>query len=216
MTRRPSTTVVHGDARELARAFEPARPTVLITDPVWPNRAASIFPGIDAPTLLRQVLEELVGKVSHVVLHVGCATDPRFAAAVPAHWPYWRTCWLRYEVPTRRGTVLIGSDVAWVFGPERYPEGTRIVPGECNALGRRGRGRTKHPCPRSLDHARWLVRWFSLPGECVLDTFCGSGTTLEAAREHGRDALGWDIEPEFCELSEGRLSQGVMFAGREP
>ncbi len=210
------TAVVQcGDARELARSFEPQRPSVCITDPIWPNRNPQLFPGVDAFALLRDVLTELVGKVSHLVLQVGCNTDPRFLQAVPKHWPFWRTCWLRYVVPSRRGTVLVGSDVAYVFGPERYPEGTRIVPGEGTAQGRRGQGRSEHPCPRALDHLRWLVRWFSLPGETVLDPFCGSGTTLVAAREHGRHALGWEIEPRYVTLARSALSQELLFTGGE-
>lgn len=208
--------VICGDARELAGAFQPRGPTVLLTDPVWPNRSKDLFPGVDAAELLREVLEQLVGKVSHVVLHVGCTTDPRFAAAVPAHWPFWRTCWLDYDVPVRRGQSLIGSDVAWVFGPTRYPEGARLAPGRSPPTGGRlGRGHSAHPCPRALGHVRWLVRWFSKPGETVLDPFCGSGTTLVAAREHGRDAEGWDVEPKWVALSRDALAQRMLLAEAE-
>jgi hypothetical protein len=203
-------TVVCGDAIELARAFQPTQPTVVITDPVWPNRGAKFFPGVDAGKLLHDTLGHLVGKVSHVVLHVGCGTDPRFLSAVPSYWPFWRTCWLEYYVPSKRGTVLVGSDLAYVYGRERYPEGTRVVPGKTIDGGRMGRGRIGHPCPRSIGHVRWLVRWFSLPGELVLDPFCGSGTTLVAAKNHHRDAEGWDINPAYCELARGQLAQGML------
>lgn len=208
--------VVCGDARQLARTFVPQQPTVVITDPVWPNRSDKLFPGVDAASLLRDVLEALVGKVSHVVVQVGCTTDPRFLEAVPPAWPFWRTCWLRYAVPTRRGGTLISGDVAYVFGPARYPHDARMAPGEApiaseyTAYGNRGRGRSDHPCQRSVDHLRWLVRWFSLPTETVLDPFCGSGTTLVAAKEHGRRAIGWDVEPAYCALSRQNLAQGEL------
>jgi hypothetical protein len=212
--------VVLGDARELARAFVPPAPTVVITDPIWPNRNASLFPGIDADELLRAVLKQLVGKVSHVVVHLSCATDPRFLCAVPKHWPFWRACWLRYSVPNRQGSTLMSGDVAYVFGPPRYPENARIAPGEVTscpsewtAHGHRGRGkvRSTHPCVRDLNHVRWLVRWFSLPGELVLDPFAGSGTTLVAAKEHGRAALGWEIDAGWCDLAHERLAQRELF-----
>lgn len=209
--------IVCGDACALARAFEPHRPTVVITDPIWPNRNKKLFPGVDAHELLHEVLEQLVGKVSHVVLQVGCMTDPRFMSAVPSHWPYWRTCWMRYSHPTPLGMTLMGSDVAYVFGEPRRPTLARVaageapVPSEWTAAGKRGRGRSKHPCPRDVSHARWLVRWFSLPGELVLDPFAGKGTTLVAAKEHGRDALGWENVPEFCELARTELAQCEMF-----
>lgn len=205
------TRILCGDAVDLARAFEPRGPTVVITDPVWPNRSEHLFPGVDAAALLRATLEQLVGKVSHIVLHVGCTTDPRFAAAVPDHWPFWRTCWLDYVMPVKRGQTLVGSDVAWVFGPTRYPHGARLAPGRSPpAGGHLGKGRKEHPCPRDLDHVRWLVRWFSKPGETVLDPFVGAGTTMVAAKEHGRDAEGWDNEPSYCALTERSLAQAQL------
>ncbi|MDB4989824.1 MAG: hypothetical protein JWN04_5002, partial [Myxococcaceae bacterium] len=91
----PEHRVVCGDARLLARNFEPTAPTVVITDPVWPNRSKKFFPGVNAFELLHDVLEQLIGKASHVVVQVGCTTDPRFLKAVPDHWPFWRTCSLR-------------------------------------------------------------------------------------------------------------------------
>lgn len=210
--------IVHGDACELAHAFEPTQPTVVITDPIWPNRSDKLFPGVDAAALLRGVLESLVGKASHVVVQVGCTTDPRFLSAVPAHWPFWRTCWMRYTHPTPVGMTLVGSDIAYVFGEPRRPDGQIVAAGEApvaserTAQGKSGRGRRiAHPCPRDLSHVRWLVRWFSLPGELVLDPFAGSGTTLLAAKEHGRDALGWESEPAWCELAEARLGQRQLF-----
>ena len=43
--------------------------------------------------------------------------------------------------------------------------------------------------------ARALIERFSLPGELILDPFCGSGTILVEARAHGRNAIGLDWDP---------------------
>lgn len=212
-----TVTLLHGDARKLAKAFEPTGPTVVITDPIWPNRSAKLWPGINAQKLLEQTLKPLIGKVSHVVVQVGCTTDPRFLDAVPSHWPFWRTCWLRYDVPTRMGHTLMGGDVAYVFGPQRAPDQRHLAPGEAPVepsewtASTLNAKRQEHPCPRALGHVRWLVRWFTRPGETVLDPFVGSGTTMRAAHEHGRDAIGWDNDKKFIRLSHRTLRQVEMF-----
>jgi site-specific DNA-methyltransferase (adenine-specific) len=65
-----------------------------------------------------------------------------------------------------------------------------------------------HPSPKPYDAMRWLVS--RLPGEVVLDPFMGSGTTLRAAKDLGRKAIGIEIEERYCEIAAQRMSQSVM------
>jgi site-specific DNA-methyltransferase (adenine-specific) len=44
------------------------------------------------------------------------------------------------------------------------------------------------------------------PGETVFDPFIGSGTTAVAAKKLGRHFLGFEINPEYCRISEERLA----------
>lgn len=47
----------------------------------------------------------------------------------------------------------------------------------------------------------------SRPGDTVLDPFCGSGTTGAVAIQEGRDFIGIDINPDYCEMSRKRIEE---------
>ncbi len=52
---------------------------------------------------------------------------------------------------------------------------------------------------------RRLIRMFSFVGDTVLDPFLGSGTTCLAARNLGRNAIGYEINPEFFQIIRRKL-----------
>jgi len=67
-----------------------------------------------------------------------------------------------------------------------------------------------HPTQKPEKLMRDFVALFSDPGETILDPFMGSGTTLRAAMDLGRKAIGIEIEERYCEIAVKRLQQSVM------
>ena len=67
-----------------------------------------------------------------------------------------------------------------------------------------------HPTQKPLGMIRQHVAAIVPPGGLVLDPFVGSGTTLRAAKDLGRKAIGVEICEEYCEIAVHRLAQGVL------
>ena len=68
-----------------------------------------------------------------------------------------------------------------------------------------------HPNEKPLDFVKSFLSAVSQDGDLVLDPFMGSGTTLRAAKDLGRRAIGIELEEKYCEIAANRLRQGVLF-----
>lgn len=71
-------------------------------------------------------------------------------------------------------------------------------------------GPGKHPCEKPQAMLRHMIETSSRPGDLILDPFAGSGSTLDAARQAGRRAVGIEQDERWCEYIARRLSQDVL------
>jgi DNA modification methylase len=78
----------------------------------------------------------------------------------------------------------------WLLSPDPYPEAHFAT------------------FPRELP--RRCIKAGSRPGDTVLDPFAGSGTTLLVANELGRQAIGIELNPDYCDLALRRLQQDSL------
>jgi DNA modification methylase len=67
------------------------------------------------------------------------------------------------------------------------------------------KNRPDHPCPKPLGLMLELVYLFTDPDEMILDPFAGSSTTLVAAKQLRRKAIGIEVDEKFAEVSAKRL-----------
>lgn len=83
-------------------------------------------------------------------------------------------------------------------------DGTRLMRSVIYA--RSVRGERRHPDEKPVDVLRPLIEYACPPGGLVLDPFAGSGSTLDAARQSGRHAIGVEANEQYCEAAALRLS----------
>jgi DNA modification methylase len=66
-----------------------------------------------------------------------------------------------------------------------------------------------HPTQKPIALMKWCLSMFP-DAKTVLDPFCGSGTTLVAAKSMGLSAVGIEQHEPYCEIAAKRLSQEVF------
>lgn len=222
-------TLYLGDCREILPTLEPV--DVVLTDPPYSDRthegarsgntkggtvrAGSQALGIDFDPTTPEGLRAV------------------FGACVPRRWlvsflDYRMVPALEDDPPAGLRGVRMGI---WVK-PNGAPQFTGDRPGQgWEAIWiahREGAGRMKwnggghhavwtepvergpHPTMKPLPLVKRLVELFSDEGETILDPFAGSGTTLVAARDMGRKAIGIEIDEKYAEVIAKRLSQSNL------
>lgn len=66
-----------------------------------------------------------------------------------------------------------------------------------------------HPTQKPVKVLRRLIEIFTDPGELVIDPCCGSGSTLRAAAEAGRGAIGFEIDKSFYLAAKEKMLAGA-------
>ena len=101
---------------------------------------------------------------------------------------------------------LIGPWPAAVGGRSSILRSGSWVAGPTSPAYRHG-----HPHSKPVDLLEQLV--MSCPPGVIADPFAGSGSTLVAARNLGRKAIGVELEERYCEIIASRLAQGCLDFG---
>lgn len=122
--------------------------------------------------------------------------------------------------------AVIKNDIEYIL-MERKPGGYRnpsisvrilsLIPAEKHSKWFRqiwsditGESTKQHPAPFPLELAERLICMFSFVGDTVLDPFMGTGTTNLAAAIHGRNSIGYEIDPHYYKIAVNRLRRETL------
>jgi site-specific DNA-methyltransferase (adenine-specific) len=106
--------------------------------------------------------------------------------------------------PTHTGHIEAGSYRSEDGGPKLMRSVLQV---------RSEHGRAVHPCQKPIGILTPLLGCSVPPGGLVLDPFMGGGSTLRAAKDRGRRAIGIEIDERYCQLAAERLGQEVLDLG---
>jgi hypothetical protein len=206
-----AVTIYHADCREIDTWDVDG---VMVTDPPYGMRHRSGMAGAfgdcaingDGDTVVR---DEILARWT-----------PR-PALVFGRWSVARPNGTRMVLTWDKGDSLGMGDLSLPWKPsteEVYVLGTGFV-GRRNVgavlrvqgIGpyQQARGERYHPTQKPVDLLRTLILRCP-PLAVVVDPFMGSGTTLRAAKDCGRQAIGVELEERYCEIAAERCAQEVL------
>ncbi len=105
-------------------------------------------------------------------------------------------------------TDFADCELAWT----NLPQAVRIKHHQWHGMIRKGGELRYHPTAKPVAVMAWCIEQADKHGtnNTILDPFMGSGTTLRAAKDLGRQCIGIEIEEKYCEIAARRLGQEVL------
>lgn len=126
--------------------------------------------------------------------------------------PDWEYAW-RGSSPSLGGSAClhIGFEPVLAYGMPHTPFGNDVL--DYPIITYRdhdGKPSKDHPWPKPEGLFRKLILHFAKEFEVTVDACMGIGTTLRAAKDLGRKAIGIEIEEKYCEIAAKRMAQEVF------
>ena len=122
------------------------------------------------------------------------------------------SCWLVWDKDNTTNDFA-DCELAWT----NLPKAVRRLKWRWNGMLQEHAGNKKearfHPTQKPVAVMKWAIQQAPPEAATVLDPFMGCGTTLRAAKDLGRRAIGIEIEEKYCEIAAERMRQKVLPLG---
>jgi site-specific DNA-methyltransferase (adenine-specific) len=191
-----AVTIYHGDCREVLPTLEPV--DFIYADPPYGVGKAD-WDGAYLTGWEKLAIEKSAGGV---VANVGTKS---IAIAIGAFGDAYRDLFYGWNKNgmTRSSIGFMNVIVALVAG--NVSKGQNFAQFSiCDKT------RKDHPSPKPIEYMQCVLRRFTSEGDIILDPFSGSGSTLVAAKNSGRKAIGIEIEEKYAEIAARRMAQEVL------
>lgn len=206
-------TIYHGDCREILPELKPA--DVVLTDPPYgigadKNLRAGKRQGRAAVASRDYGGGDWDGEPAAADLIALCLSKAPQAIVWGGNYfglpP--SPCWLVWD-KDNGSNGYADCELAWT----NLPKAVRRIRYRWMGMLQEHAGALKeerwHPTQKPVEVMRWSLGHTT--GELILDPFAGSGTTLRAAKDLGRRAVGIELEERYCEVAAKRSAQEVLF-----
>lgn len=197
--------IYHGDCREILPTLPPV--DLVLTDPpygVGIEYASYVDTEENWFALMNDVIP-MLRRVAKMVIFPSCQIK-RLGWFYRNHAPDWIIAWHKGSPGHASAIGFNDWEPLLVYGrTHRLSMHDFLSVTNNEKMGAYG-----HPCPKPLRWATWLMSRACPTDGTVIEPFLGSGTTLRAAKDLGRKAIGIDIEEKYCEIAAKRLSQEVF------
>jgi len=209
-----SCTIFHGDCREVLSEIGPV--DVVLTDPPYGiegGRSGGVARGkgdyaggfIDDRVYVEGVVVPVIQSLRKTATAVVLTPGNRCLDLYPAAQSFG----VFYQ-PAAVGLQTFGNTDAQPILYYGKNASKRVMGVPCSYRLVEPPPRLGHPCPKPPRTWQTLLNNISLSGQTILDPFMGVGTTLLAAKNLNRKAIGIEIEEKYCEIAAKRLAQEVL------
>ena len=123
---------------------------------------------------------------------------------------YPTSCWIVWDKDNGNNDFA-DCELAWTS----FKSAVRIIKYRWNGMlqgNMKNKEKRVHPTQKPLPLFKWILEKYSKPGDTILDPFLGSGTTLEACYQTGRNCIGFELDPQWEHLYSARAhrNQGSL------